>query len=280
MRLLCPNCGAQYEVPEDHIPKKYGRDVQCSACNHTWFQTHPVQDLNPSSQEKIENSDLLTEHGDQSAQPDFNHEIENSANISTGTLPQSAATPQKRSLHPSVAGVLREEAKREVEERSNMSSQTAGMQNNPELTSNAPYSFTPDHARDADVDMRALDALYQNSDQTAKSARGALLPDIDEINSTLSTEVADWPTDSEASKATIEKGQRKLGFFLGIAIIVAAAALYYFAQPLGDSIPALQQPLELYQQWIDSMRIALDQWIRQAIIWIQTQWAQIQPPPQ
>ncbi len=40
MRLTCPNCGAQYEVPDDVIPAE-GRDVQCSNCGDTWFQAHP-----------------------------------------------------------------------------------------------------------------------------------------------------------------------------------------------------------------------------------------------
>lgn len=39
MRLSCPNCDAQYEVPADAIPEG-GRDVQCSNCGHTWFQRH------------------------------------------------------------------------------------------------------------------------------------------------------------------------------------------------------------------------------------------------
>ena len=128
------------------------------------------------------------------------------------------------------------------------------------------------------MDMQALEALYQNSEKTAKSTRGALLPDIDEINSTLSTSGAEWPSDSDASKEIAQKGQRRLGFLLGIAIIIAAAALYYFAGTLSERIPALQQPLELYQQWINNMRIVLDQWIRQAIDWLQTRWAMIQTP--
>jgi predicted Zn finger-like uncharacterized protein len=37
MRLICPNCGAQYEVSDDVIPVS-GRDVQCSNCGHTWFE--------------------------------------------------------------------------------------------------------------------------------------------------------------------------------------------------------------------------------------------------
>ena len=280
MRLLCPNCGAQYEVPEDHIPRKYGRDVQCSACNHTWFQTHPAQDLNPSPQDDLEGQDSLAERGDHSASTGASLETEEGGSISANRGPKTDPTRQKRPLHPSVAGVLREEAKREVEERSIAAAQSEKIQDNPESESNASRSTGSDTARDADVDMRALDALYQKSDQTAKSARGALLPDIDEINSTLSADVADWPTDSEASAATIERGQRKLGFFLGITLIFAAAAIYYFAPQIGERIPVLQEPLELYQQWVNSIRILLDQWMRQATLWVQTQWAQIQPPPQ
>lgn len=40
MRLTCPNCDAQYEVPDAVIPAE-GRDVQCSDCGHTWYQDHP-----------------------------------------------------------------------------------------------------------------------------------------------------------------------------------------------------------------------------------------------
>lgn len=40
MRLVCPNCDAEYEVDNAAIPLA-GRDVQCSNCGHAWFQTHP-----------------------------------------------------------------------------------------------------------------------------------------------------------------------------------------------------------------------------------------------
>ena len=40
MRITCPNCGAQYEVPDEVIPAE-GRDVQCSNCGDTWYQYHP-----------------------------------------------------------------------------------------------------------------------------------------------------------------------------------------------------------------------------------------------
>ncbi len=37
MRLICPNCEAQYEVADNAIPSG-GRDVQCSNCGNTWYQ--------------------------------------------------------------------------------------------------------------------------------------------------------------------------------------------------------------------------------------------------
>ncbi|MBE3638090.1 zinc-ribbon domain-containing protein, partial [Mangrovicoccus sp. HB182678] len=37
MRIICPACQAAYDVPESAIAAG-GRDVQCSACGHNWFQ--------------------------------------------------------------------------------------------------------------------------------------------------------------------------------------------------------------------------------------------------
>lgn len=271
MLLLCPNCGAQYEVPEDHIPKKYGRDVQCSACNHTWFQTHPAQDLQPALQDEADDPGSAKQPRGRFDLSLADDPAASSGATAGSTSPKMPPLRQKRSLHPSVAGVLREEAKREVEERGS---------NGPQASDRSSRSGSSDQARDADMDMQALEALYQNSEQTAKSTHGALLPDIDEINSTLSTSGAEWPSDSDASKKIAQKGQRRVGFLVGIAIVVAAAALYYFADTLGNGMPSLQQPLELYQQWINNMRIVLDQWIRKVVDLLQTRWAMIQPTAQ
>ncbi|WP_216670980.1 zinc-ribbon domain-containing protein [Mangrovicoccus sp. HB161399] len=37
IRIVCPSCQAAYEVPQAAISAG-GRDVQCSACGHNWFQ--------------------------------------------------------------------------------------------------------------------------------------------------------------------------------------------------------------------------------------------------
>ena len=52
MRLICPNCGAQYEVPDDVIPEA-GRDVLCSNCGSTWFER-------PGDSDREENDAVFT----------------------------------------------------------------------------------------------------------------------------------------------------------------------------------------------------------------------------
>ena len=61
MRLICPNCGAQYEVPQSVIPEA-GRDVQCSSCGHTWFQTHP--DMEPAAEDDAASANFWDDEDD------------------------------------------------------------------------------------------------------------------------------------------------------------------------------------------------------------------------
>ena len=49
MRLVCPNCETQYEVADGAIPGG-GREVQCGACNQSWFQTPIVPDTSEPEQ--------------------------------------------------------------------------------------------------------------------------------------------------------------------------------------------------------------------------------------
>lgn len=52
MRIVCPNCGAQYEVEDAAIPPE-GRDVQCSSCGHGWFQARPELAAPRAGQETV-----------------------------------------------------------------------------------------------------------------------------------------------------------------------------------------------------------------------------------
>ena len=52
MRLVCPNCDAEYEVDDAAIPQG-GRDVQCSNCGHAWFQAHPEVEAEQEAEEAL-----------------------------------------------------------------------------------------------------------------------------------------------------------------------------------------------------------------------------------
>lgn len=66
MRLICPSCGAQYEVPAEVIPKT-GRDVQCSDCGTTWFQHHPDH---PAAENVVADSPRGASEGMQDNRPE------------------------------------------------------------------------------------------------------------------------------------------------------------------------------------------------------------------
>lgn len=137
MRLICPNCGAQYEVPTNAIPDG-GRDVQCSDCGHTWFQSHPDDaplsapepplprpddDWQPAPEDapettaesKAEFADAFEEtldDADEDEAPDADALPEPEP-----TFAPPPRTRPRRELDPSVAEVLREEAEREARRR-------------------------------------------------------------------------------------------------------------------------------------------------------------------
>lgn len=50
MRITCPRCNANYEVPASVMPSG-GRDVQCSDCGHSWYQlvAHPTVNAAPDA---------------------------------------------------------------------------------------------------------------------------------------------------------------------------------------------------------------------------------------
>ena len=99
MRLICPNCDAQYEIADNAIPSD-GREVQCSNCGHTWFQEHPYHSSENATTDdnridSLQNDDILFD----------DEEL---------TLRQQ---PARRELHPSVSNILREEAELEKKAR-------------------------------------------------------------------------------------------------------------------------------------------------------------------
>ncbi len=259
MRLTCPNCGAQYEVPDEVIPQN-GRDVQCSSCGDTWFQPHA--DSLTDNMDEPEGS-LIEEHRPQIPQPQEpqatpEEELRQEP-------PQKAPQPRKRELDPSVADVLREEAALEAEARKHDASP---LEEQPDLGLADPDDEVARRSREAQdrmVRMRGGDAssAATAATSTAAGSRRDVLPDIDEINSTLRKDSARrTPTAQSAPREATTPEEVKGGFMRGLRWVLILAVLlvllYVFAPQISAAVPSLAPVLEPYVEAVDSARLWLD----------------------
>lgn len=278
MRLICPNCDAQYEVPDDVIPPA-GRDVQCSNCSNTWF-------FRPVRPEDLETP----------------HDPEVSVTPAPPAPPPTAPAAPRRQLDPQVADVLRQEA--EFEARARAADQ-AQLETQPDLGLDAvpPIAQTQSEANRRAEEARQRMARIRGRDPSApaqpkpvapqtdtpppaptqqsepltknEAARAAtaaasvaeasrrdLLPDVEEINSTLrASEDRDQPQDAEAPHRDEPKAKSG-GFRGGFIGILALAGLgigaYVFETEITEQVPQAAAPLQQYVNTVDQGRTWLD----------------------
>lgn len=299
MRLICPNCGAQYEVPDGVIPAQ-GRDVQCSNCANTWFQAHPDHDAPLAEELGLElEHDLPAEAPEVAPEPDPEPEPEPAP---------AKAQPARRELDPAIADLLREEA--EFEARQRAAEAEADMQTQPELGLDAPASEpaseapsdpapeeitedTQDEASrraheartrmerrkgaplESDIGPDFGDVTEENMEDLAEhvASRRELLPDIEEINSSLDAEVRK-PAQSDDHATPGTEGlppQRKSrgfsgGFLIGVLVIALLWSVYTFAGQISAQVPQLAGPLDSYTRTVDSGRDWLDGQIKSLLV--------------
>jgi predicted Zn finger-like uncharacterized protein len=281
MRLICPNCDAQYEVPKEVMPPG-GRDVQCSNCGQTWFQQHPDHPLETPS-EPVEDDEAGTADptpvGEGSGpKAETGHEIPDLEEVEAQDQPGSEAAPpeesesrpQRRELDPAVADVLRAEAELEARARRN---EAGGVESQPDLGlpevekdrgSAARARMQGGYAHDQDDEDEFLTAASSTS-----GSRRDLLPDIEEINSTLRSERS--PTEDPGQTAQAEhqaKRSSRIGFTLSAAVVACLVLVYVFAPQLAKTVPQAEQALVTYVTVVDDWRVWLDDQLKAALVWL------------
>ena len=261
MRLICPNCDAQYEVPDDVMPVA-GRDVQCSNCGQTWFQHHP--DHMPEDESK---ADVAPSADEETAPPP--------------PPPHAPPTPERKQLDPAVADILRQEA--EAEQAARRAAYSSSIESQPDLGMDMEEPRSQDEAdrraREARDRMARLrggenaegkpsskpDVADPAVTAAALGSRRDLLPDIEEINSTLRSGTArsgpgaaDSGPDIEAPTRQRKRRGFRTGFMTMLLIFTVLAVVYVLAPRIAAAVPALEGPLQSYVSTVDKGRVWLD----------------------
>lgn len=250
MRLVCPNCDAEYEVDASVIPES-GRDVQCSNCGHAWFQLSP----------EVE-SELAAEEALYEAPPAPPMAAAAEMAIPDGGEPHVEIEPARRNIDESVLSVLREEAERETEARKSDA---------PAVETQAELGLQPPSGGIGGAVARRLARLKGVEPEPVKPAtRGEMFPEIDEINSTLRASTERRSGDAAAVAETMATDRAKpsgfrSGFSLMLLIAVLLVAAYAMAPKLAQQIPAAAGALNAFVAIVDAARLALDGLLKSAI---------------
>lgn len=246
MRLKCPNCGAEYEIDAAMIPEA-GRDVQCAACGHGWFQERDAGDRSGAVLlETLKPSPAAPTSEPTPAEPQAEPEAD---------LPDTGAflTPDRRSLDPAVRKVLEEEAARERRARAAEAGATP-------LETQGDLGLDPP-APPSRASERVFGGAGAAGLAAPKSSRAATLPDIDEINSSLRATAERDPRSEAAARSPEDRSRQRgfrLGFALACSVLVAAVLAYGNAPRLADQFPEMRDPLARYVDRVNGFRAVVD----------------------
>lgn len=284
MRLICPNCSAEYEVDVSVIPDA-GRDVQCSNCAHAWFEPHPDQARataeatgqapKPRRPQRTGQPEINIHRADaEPATPARRSRVAAQRAARVGDVPDLpdepplAATPPRREIDPDVLRVLREEAALEARARRGEPMES---QEELALAGAAPRQSrrVPTDPRDLpDEDLVPSGTIGPRRVSRDGGARSEMLPDIEEINSSLRAS-----TDRKTSvpayvevEERLKKVRRGQGFRLGFSLMLLLAAggifAYLFAPEISARFPQAEPYMTAFTTEVNAARGWLDTTVR------------------
>ncbi len=261
MRLICPNCTAEYEIPEDAIPA-VGRDLQCSSCGVTWFSKPPVTDPEMSG----DLSKVLATQPPSEAAGTAETTVRSSVAASGADLPP---------LDTAIADVLRQEAAAEVRLRSQDTA--GGLESQPDLglESADKINTSQRHARESQERigrMRGVGEQANSSEQPSPSpasgggAQTSSLPDVDTLGSSLRVSDSPLAQENDPAPAFYHQAGFSAGFLSVLIIATLLTGVYVQAGAIAELVPDLTPPLDQYKVAIDAARVWLDQQADQAVL--------------
>ncbi|MFV0383243.1 zinc-ribbon domain-containing protein [Paracoccus sp. (in: a-proteobacteria)] len=242
LRLICPECGTQYRLPDNAIPSS-GREVECTACGKVWWATRPLPYLPPSPQPPAKPQVSPTEAGDEQEYPDE---------------PADDAAQISRRLPDNVLRILRDEVEHERRARAAENDVTAPLPPDedpdwPATTLTGQEPGRPPLADDpARPDTVEPVAPQQNEPDQPPPVLTARPPDAP-ISVPVPTPVP--PHEAEERPQSQPPGY---GMGFGVAAMVAALALVLYllapglagTGPVGDGLMQYRQQVDAGRSWL------------------------------
>lgn len=273
-----------------------GRDVQCSNCMKTWFQSGPTQAA-PETEEDLRIDDKPApppppppaemaapkpvERVPAPPPPPESDDYEDDPDTSVPSAAAALASSRRSAkIDPEALAVIEEEVNRERSARraeaENLETQIDLGIDDSEIEDRAAAARkrmarqrgtveVEDEIADVDVTTDTIAEDVKQAIAAEPAAKRELLPDIEEINSTL----ADAPEhddfdDSDADiiaqrhPKTIARRGFRLGFGLMLLIAACFVGLYVYAPIIAAKVPSMMGFLEGYVSVLDGIRVWLD----------------------
>lgn len=231
MRLICPNCDAEYEVDGSLFPKE-GREVQCSNCSNTWFVK--VGDDAPADPGPAQTPPQLTPEPETDEPP---------------TAAASEDEPKRQDADPKALGILHAEVEREKRARAE---EASGLETQADLGLDDTQTST------TSPDLEPTEAALAPAPRRPEGNKRELLPDIEEINSTLA-DAPDPELEEGSPEAKAEKGRSsfRLGFGLALIVIASLLIVYAYSPEIAERFPEAAGALQSYVDTVDQLRVNL-----------------------
>ena len=239
MRLICPNCEAQYDVDPSQIPAA-GRDVQCSNCDYAWFQGPVRPDWETGG------SGLAAERPQgrpdpAPVAPDERADTESPAGDET--FDDSSPLP-RRPLDASVAEILREEAERETAAR---------------RWEGTSSGFLPDRETEPAQTGAEPPQLRRDAPSGAENSPSAPVSDFVDIDVLPDLRKKAKSTGKAVDRRrTARRRGFRMGFVLAVFAVAFGTALQAFAPQIAARFPQAGPHLAVYVEWAGWMRELLD----------------------
>lgn len=185
---------------------------------------------------------------------------------------QTPPLAARRGLDESLMAVLREEAERETAVRRSETPRSLETQSDLGLEETTGAASAAKAVRDRLARLRGPEPEPESPEKP--TARRDLLPDIEEINSTLRASSENRSGDElsmaqpEPSVAEANSGFRS-GFSLMLLVAVVLIATYLAAPKIAEQFPAAKDGLESYVTMVDAARVWIDTAMRNAISGLQ-----------